>query len=99
MCKMVEIEFIRKKHLVDGWSVRKISRQLGVARQTASTSKRGSFNETARLAPFPRSGSTRAFPRFWLAGAPSGYFGLASSSVLFSGLIIIILSLAMSVTL
>ncbi len=34
MRKMVEIEYIRKKHLVDGWSVRKISRQLGVARQT-----------------------------------------------------------------
>jgi transposase len=34
MRKMVDIEFIRKKHLVEGWSIRKISRQLGVARQT-----------------------------------------------------------------
>lgn len=34
MLKMVEIEFIRKKHLVDGWSIRKISRHLGIARQT-----------------------------------------------------------------
>jgi transposase len=31
---MVDIEFIRKKHLVDSWSVRRISRQLGLARQT-----------------------------------------------------------------
>lgn len=38
MRKMVEhpegTRYIRKKHLVDGWSIRKISRQLGVARQT-----------------------------------------------------------------
>lgn len=31
---MVEIEFIRKQHFVEGWSVRRISRQLGLARQT-----------------------------------------------------------------
>lgn len=31
---MVDLEFIRKKHLVDGWSIRRISRQLGLARQT-----------------------------------------------------------------
>lgn len=34
MLKMVEIEYIRKKHVIDGWSIRKISRQLGIARQT-----------------------------------------------------------------
>ena len=34
MRKMVGVEFIRKKHLVDGWSMRRISRQLGLARQT-----------------------------------------------------------------
>jgi transposase len=34
MLKMVDIEFIRKKHFVDGWSIRKISRHLGIARQT-----------------------------------------------------------------
>ena len=34
MLKMVDIEFIRKKNMVDGWSIRKISRQLKVARQT-----------------------------------------------------------------
>jgi len=32
--KMVDLEFIRKKHLVDGWSIRRISRQLRLARQT-----------------------------------------------------------------
>jgi transposase len=31
---MVDIEFIRKRHFVEGWSVRKIGRQLGVARQS-----------------------------------------------------------------
>lgn len=31
---MVDIEFIRKKHFVDGWSVRRISRQLRLARQS-----------------------------------------------------------------
>jgi len=31
---MVDIEFIRKKHLLDGWSVRQVSRQLHLARQT-----------------------------------------------------------------
>jgi transposase len=30
---MVDIEFIRKKHLVDDWPIRKISRQLGISRQ------------------------------------------------------------------
>src|SRR5438067_5913892 len=34
MLQMVEIEFIRKKHFVDGWAIRRLSRQLGVARQT-----------------------------------------------------------------
>jgi transposase len=31
---MVDIEYIRKKHFLEGWSIRKISRNLGVARQT-----------------------------------------------------------------
>jgi transposase len=30
---MVDIEFIRKQHLVEGWSIRKISRHLEVSRQ------------------------------------------------------------------
>ena len=31
---MVDVEFISKKHRVDGWSIRKISRHLQLARQT-----------------------------------------------------------------
>ena len=34
MLQMVDIEFIRKKHLLDGWSIRQVSRQLHLARQT-----------------------------------------------------------------
>ena len=34
MLEMVDIEYIRKKYYVEGWSIRKISRQLGCARQT-----------------------------------------------------------------
>jgi transposase len=34
MLEMVDIEYIRKKHLVEGWSIRKISRNLGVSRQS-----------------------------------------------------------------
>ena len=31
---MVDVEFILKKHLVEVWSIRRISRQLDLARQT-----------------------------------------------------------------
>ena len=31
---MVDVEFIRKKHFLEGWSVRQIGRQLNLARQT-----------------------------------------------------------------
>lgn len=34
MLRMVDKEFIRKKHLVDGWSIREISRQCKISRQT-----------------------------------------------------------------
>ena len=34
MLEVVDIEYIRKKHFVEGWSIRKISRQLKYARQT-----------------------------------------------------------------
>lgn len=33
MLKMVDIEFIRKKHFIEGWSIRKLSRQLCISRQ------------------------------------------------------------------
>ncbi len=31
---MVDIEFIRKKHFVEGWSIRKLARNLGISRQS-----------------------------------------------------------------
>lgn len=34
MLTVVDIEYIRKKHFIEGWSIRKISTQLEVARQT-----------------------------------------------------------------
>lgn len=34
MIGMVDKEYIRKKHLIEGWSIRKISHSLGIARQT-----------------------------------------------------------------
>lgn len=34
MLRMVDKEYIRKKHLVEGWSIREISRQLKVSRPT-----------------------------------------------------------------
>ncbi len=34
MLEVVDIEYIRKKHFVEGWSIRRISRQLKYARQT-----------------------------------------------------------------
>ena len=34
LLRMVDIEFIRKKHFVEGWSIRKIARNLGISRQS-----------------------------------------------------------------
>lgn len=34
MYDMVDKEYVRKRHYVDGWSIREISRQLKIARQT-----------------------------------------------------------------
>ena len=34
MLEVVDIEYIRKKYFIEGWSIRKINRQLGYARQT-----------------------------------------------------------------
>ena len=31
---MVDFEYIRKKHLIEGWSIRKIAKHLGISRQT-----------------------------------------------------------------
>ncbi len=34
MLNVVDIEYIRRKHYIEGWSIRKISRQLEVSRPT-----------------------------------------------------------------
>ncbi len=34
MLKMADIEFIRKKHYLEGWSIRKITRNPGISRQS-----------------------------------------------------------------
>lgn len=34
MIGMVDKEYIRKKHLIEGWSIRKISRNLSISRPT-----------------------------------------------------------------
>ena len=34
MLKVVDIEYIRKKHFLEGWSIRKIAKQCEVSRQT-----------------------------------------------------------------
>jgi hypothetical protein len=34
MYGMVDKEYVRKRHIVDGWSIRKLSSQLNIARQT-----------------------------------------------------------------
>jgi len=34
MYRMVDKEYVRKRHLVDGWSIRQLSKQLNIARQT-----------------------------------------------------------------
>src|ERR1700730_139111 len=34
MYEMVDKEYIRKRHFVDGWSIREISRTLKISRQT-----------------------------------------------------------------
>jgi transposase len=68
--KMVEIEFIRKKHFVDGWSVRKISRQLHVARQSvrkALESAEPPHYHLSQPRPSPSMDPYRAIIEAWLA--------------------------------
>lgn len=66
---MVEIEYIRKKHLVDGWSIRKISRQLHIARQTVRKALKGAelprYHRT-KPRPCPVLDSYRAVIQTWL---------------------------------
>jgi len=54
--EVVDIEYIRKKYYVEGWSIRKISKQLGYARQTirkALASSKIPEYELAKARPCP----------------------------------------------
>jgi transposase len=67
---MVDLEFIRKKHLVDGWSVRRISRQLGLARQTVRKALRVTelpHYEREHAPPRPVVGPFEPVIERWLA--------------------------------
>lgn len=67
---MVDIEFIRKKHLVEGWSIRKISQQLEVARQTVRKALASAELPRYRLTkprPSPVMDPYRAVITQWLA--------------------------------
>jgi transposase len=66
---MVDIEFIRKKHLVEGWSIRQVSRQLRLARQTvrkALTSSEPPRYHLSRPRPCPIMDPYGEVIRTWL---------------------------------
>jgi transposase len=66
---MVDVEFIRKKHLVEGWSVRRISRQLDLARQTvrkAMANPEPPRYHLSRPRPCPIMGPYAEVIRGWL---------------------------------
>lgn len=71
---MVDVEFIRKKHLVEGWSIRKISQQLEVARQTVRKALASAEVPRYRLRaprPSPVMDPYRAVIAQWLAADAS----------------------------
>jgi len=66
---MVDVEFIRKKHLVEGWAIRKISRQLGVSRQSVRKALASAEPPRYRLSqarPCPVMGPFRDVILSWL---------------------------------
>lgn len=67
---MVDIEYIRKKHFIEGWSIRKISKTLGIARQTVrkalSTVEIPKYTLT-KPRPHPVLGPFREIIASWLA--------------------------------
>lgn len=73
---MVDIEYIRKKHYVEGWSIRKIARNLGISRQSVrkalASAEMPQYKRT-RPRPFPVMDPYRAIILAWLeadAAAP-----------------------------
>lgn len=69
MLKMVDIEFIRKKHFKEGWSIRKISKSLEVSRQTVrkaiSTTDIPKYKLT-KTKPSPALGKYHDLIKTWL---------------------------------
>ncbi len=69
MLTMVDVEFIRKKHLVDGWSIRRLSRQLDLSRQTVRKALASSAPPRYTLRqprPSPVIAPVREVIRTWL---------------------------------
>ena len=63
MIEMVTKEYIRKRHLVDGWSIRKLSRQCDVSRQTVRKMLGDAQMPTYTLAaPRPKPAMERWIP-------------------------------------
>ncbi len=63
MIEMVTKEYIRKRHLVDGWSIRKLSKQCNVSRQTVRKMLADSEIPTYTIAaPRPRPTMERWIP-------------------------------------
>ena len=70
MLKMVDIEFIRKKHFVEGWPIRKISRQLQLSRQTVRKALESAELPQYKLSqsrPCPVMDAYRGVIEGWLA--------------------------------
>lgn len=66
---MVDIEFIRKKHYVEGWSIRKISRNLAISRQSVRKALASAEIPQYRLAkqrPCPVMDPFRNVIKAWL---------------------------------
>lgn len=67
---MVDIEYIRKKHFVAGWAIRKISRQLSVSRQSVRKALASADPPRYRLSgprPCPVMAPFHDLIRSWLA--------------------------------
>jgi len=67
---MVDYEFIRKKHYVEGWSIRKISKQLELSRQTIRKAISSTEMPTYRLRkgrPASVFGPVQQIVETWLA--------------------------------
>lgn len=70
MFKMFDSEFIRKKHFVEGWLIRKISRQFGISRQSVRRVLASSDPHRYKLSkprPIPVMDRYRPITEAWLA--------------------------------